>query len=210
MLGVLLAVCMFFERAIEVFLSAFRSGEADRLDHQIDRATQRYNSLVDPKRAVAANLADIERASKALDDAREMRVEYRIASRAVALWSGLCGGLLVSLAGFRMLRPLLDKASFDIVAHDHLFKAVDVLITGALIAGGSDAINRMSKLYGTFMDTVNKKTRGINGGANSGGSPTGTAAIPVPAAGAPPGGGDATGNSGAAADAPADSAAPGN
>ncbi len=194
LLGGLAAVSIFLERSIEVFLSAFRASGADCLDSAIETAQKEYDQL---RTAAGAGTGLLE-AKKNLDDAQQRRTDYRNRSRIYALWGGLFGGTLISLVGLRTLSLILAKETYPTTGwRGCVFVAIDVLLSGALIAGGSDAINKVTKLYSTVMESAGKKVQAAaepkapipaprptaaDPGAQPAAQPAGIAQAPQPAA----------------------------
>lgn len=180
LLGVLAAVSIFLERSIEVFLSAFRAADADILDQRIKAAQDEYDLLKS-----TGDSAELAAAKSKLDEALAERTKYRNRSRVYALWGGLLGGTLVSCAGFRTLGAMVTNAPTS-EWRGSLFVAIDVLLSGALIAGGSDAMNKVMKLYNAVMETAGQKAKGTQPAPSPQPQPLAPAAqAQAPAAGAP-------------------------
>jgi hypothetical protein len=82
-------------------------------------------------------------------------------TRFITLWAGLLFGIIISVVGIRTLGSLVDPEIFkrtDISAlQKYWFNIVDIFITGGLLAGGSDSIHKMTKIYTTFMDAAAQK-----------------------------------------------------
>lgn len=131
LLASLVLLCLFVERAVEVVLSALRGGGADRLDLALAQA----NSGSDEHRRLA----------------RE-RMQYRAHSRLIAQQLALVAGLLLALAGVRILALLTTEPPGG--WQGRLFDLLDILLTGAVIAGGSDAANKFTKAYGQLMASL--------------------------------------------------------
>lgn len=166
LIGTLFIVSLFMERSIEVFLSAFRAGVADQLDlkiKEIKKELDQLNKDTDPD--------NYKKVSKELADKNEERAKYRIRSRQWALWGGLTLGILVALVGFHGLENLIDPKYFKnpepTTLRLRLFHAVDVLVTGAVLAGGSDAFNKIMKLYSAFTETAAQNTRAKKSNADA-------------------------------------------
>ena len=135
----ILLICLFVERAIEVFLSALRSGGADQIDANIARLQQAVG----------------DEAAAALSDAFLERGQYRTHSRLIAQQMGLCFGLLIALVGFRILENLAVAAPGH--WQGKVFVLVDVILTGSVLAGGSDAVNKLTKAYSRLMNGIRGK-----------------------------------------------------
>jgi len=162
LLGYMVLVSLFLERAIEVFLSALRSGGADQRDNALK---QHRLKITEHEAAMqAAGTPDTQVAlaalKKELGEMEEDRVAYSAKSRIVAQWMGLSVGILISMAGVRVMGSVVSFApaqgslsNFQV----NLFLFVDVFITGAVLAGGSDAINKIMKVYNNAMSKAANK-----------------------------------------------------
>ena len=71
-------------------------------------------------------------------------------------------GIAVSWVGIRSLRALIDPVSYDELGTDmqkHVFTLVDVVVTGALIAGGSNGMHELmqtiTEFFGKTRDKIN-------------------------------------------------------
>jgi len=71
---------------------------------------------------------------------------------------GLGIGFLVSLVGVRVLGNVIDIASLS-GDQQGVFTVVDILLTGAVLAGGSEAVNKIMKVYNSFMIATEKRTK---------------------------------------------------
>ncbi|ROQ30134.1 hypothetical protein [Gallaecimonas pentaromativorans] len=146
--GYLVLVSMVVERATEIALSLVRSTEADRQDLKIKLAQESLKTA-SPEATPAL--------ASQLEDMQHQRMRYRAASRQMAQWIGLVIGILVALVGVRILGNLVDMSTLG--SNNGCFTAVDVLLTGAVLAGGSDAINKIMKVYSSAMDATAQKMR---------------------------------------------------
>jgi archaellum biogenesis protein FlaJ (TadC family) len=145
LIGWLFAVSLFVERAVEVVVLVFRDQQADALDEAEARAT-----------AMVAALAGSAAASQAAKDAaaaREQSVTYRAETKEMALLVGFAFGVFVSLAGVRALHGLLA----DSAPTGTLFTVADIVVTGAMLAGGSEGIHRMANAFTSFMDSLSSR-----------------------------------------------------
>jgi len=146
--GFLILISLFVERATEFFLSLMRSAEADRQDRKISKLRSNLANLIktDPE-----NVQDQEKLIDKIEDAQDDRTDYRAESRLIALWSGIIIGIFVSMAGVRILGYVFEVPSDTETMHFRIFILTDVLLTGSVLAGGSQAINKIMKVYNSFM-----------------------------------------------------------
>jgi hypothetical protein len=168
-LSYLFAISLFIERSIEVFLSAWRSTEADaqdmaivRLTKKIDEGKTRLKNLATSDQTRSTIEGTVESQESELIPLEAARTAYRAKSRIIALWTGLALGTLIAAVGIRILIHFVDADSLakaDAVQLQ-LFNLVDVLITGSLLAGGSSAINQLMKIYDNFSQATAEKAKG--------------------------------------------------
>lgn len=150
--GYLLIISLFVERSIEMFLSALRSQDADDLDRKIDK----LNTQIENSDGISKS--KISELNEQLDILRDDRTAYRAKSRFIALWIGLVIGIMVAMVGVRILGNIVDETSLTDRSHG-LFTLVDVLITGSVLAGGSDSINKVMKVYNNLMNRAANKAK---------------------------------------------------
>jgi hypothetical protein len=148
LIGWLFAVALFVERAVEVVVMIFRDQQADQLDEAEENAARDFTSAT--RKAVADA---VEAARQALVAARQNKLVYRAETKEIALVVGFVFGLFVSLAGVRALHGLL----LDATPTGNLFTAADIVVTGAMLAGGSEGIHRMANAFTSFMDGVSAR-----------------------------------------------------
>ena len=165
--GCFFAISIFVERTTEVFLSLLRSRNADILDNEIVKYEKKLESydkgikqLNKEDKNYAENLQIIKdkiKETKSFWDAANVnRINYRSQSRYIALWIGLIIGLVIALTGVRLLGYIVILKDCSLF-QKNLFACVDILITGAILSGGSEAFNRIMKVYNTYLDLINKK-----------------------------------------------------
>ncbi len=159
--GKLFIVAVLMERAVEVILSTLRSAGADRLDGEMsgiekeiqeaERERLRETATVDERKAAEVR---IETSRSALALLVEQRGAFRAGSRIYALWIGVIMGLLVAAVGIRFLGTIVILPAGIAPAQKSWFVVIDILLTGMLLAGGSDAFNKVTKTVGAFMDKI--------------------------------------------------------
>jgi hypothetical protein len=177
--GFLLMISLFVERAIEVVISIWSDPEAEKLEQELEalaEARSRQSARIDGLLAERAEqpepsaerlgtinmeleeLREKTRAEQDRDDAIEMElVKYNAHTRKVSTWVGLAIGVLTAAVGFRVLHSLLDAGPSGNSAHLKLFTLVDVLLTGALLSGGSKAVHHVFNVYESFMEATTAK-----------------------------------------------------
>jgi len=180
--GTLTLVSLFVERAIEVFVSLWTDPAADQLEQELDalgeaRARQQRRievlqaekadpgTVPDRKIAVDGEIGAL-RVKLAKDQDRDDEIDlellaYSGQTRRVSTWIGLAIGVLTAAVGVRVLNPLvvLDfaKVPDGFGWFPACFASVDVLLTGALLSGGSKAVHHIFNVYETFMEATTKR-----------------------------------------------------
>ena len=147
----LLLITAFKERAQEIYAIAWRAEGRAKRESDVKRASS-------PAAAATAEY--------------NLSVYRAVTGRYVSLVS-LCSGIFISLAGVRVLAPLVNAPTGD-VQQSWLF-VVDVLLTAGLLAGGS-------KLIHEVMAVVSK---GLGKARGAVGDQAPAAPAPAPAAPAP-------------------------
>ena len=158
LLTMLFLGAMLAERALEIFVGTWRSPGATQLDLAVrtcERNLARLHTLPQPDDAAVAD------ATATLEEAKRQQLEYRCVTRQVALWTGLALGLLVSGVGLRALETLIDPVLSGWSHQQSVaFRLVDVLLTGGVIAGGSEGIHRLATVFESFMATAATRAKG--------------------------------------------------
>ncbi len=150
-LGTLLLIALFAERTLEVFLTTWRGPIASIKDQEIE---SKDNEIVDLKSMKPQDKKAITRSQKELNVLKKDREEYRMGTRRWALWAGLLIGLVISSFGIRALNELIIDQPEGL--QEVLFKILDIVLTGCIIAGGSDGIHKIAEVYLSFMGTTSK------------------------------------------------------
>jgi hypothetical protein len=102
-----------------------------------------------------------------LKNNEQLRSAYKSETRKIALWTALLFGLLISGVGVRSLDTLVQPAQGSLYSgiQSLLFHFLDVLLTGGLIAGGSDGIHKITQLFSTYFEETRA---GLRERSNSG------------------------------------------
>ncbi|MEC4723985.1 hypothetical protein HWQ46_00265 [Shewanella sp. D64] len=160
LLGTLIFLSLFIERAIEVFLSAWRSTGADELDRTIASrklALEKFVSL-QPDDVATQESTQYQNLSASLEEIEKERAEYRAGSRFISQWLGLGIGMMIAFIGIRIIGTIVEPPVLK-GSQKALFLIVDIVFTGAVLAGGSESINKIMKVYNNAMvQTIKKST----------------------------------------------------
>ncbi|WDD32585.1 hypothetical protein PQG02_28700 [Nostoc sp. UHCC 0926] len=93
-----------------------------------------------------------------LNEKERQRTAYKSDTRIIALWTSLLFGLLMSAIGIRSIEPLV-VIDLDNPIQVVIFRCLDALLTGGLIAGGSEGIHKLIKVFIDFMEVTSKQIK---------------------------------------------------
>ncbi len=175
LLGSVFVVTLFVERAQEVILTNWRAYGSEALDLAIRVQEQRVLRLErgEPgqqesgQQSTSRDAGSLTEARQRLDELCQDKLRYRAQTRIYALRIGVIMGVAVSVAGLRTLGVLVPETAvmaFGLV-QQVIFHTMDVIITGGVIAGGSDGIHKMAEWYRLAMESRSRQLRGHSGTA---------------------------------------------
>jgi hypothetical protein len=145
MMTPLFFIALFVERALEVFLTVWRGPGSEQLQLQLRQLkTQAKGELV---RELQAKEGELQ--------------TFKSKTRNIAYASSVSVGLVISALGIRAIQMFLDADAFAEIPdlQRTLFQIADVIITGALIGGGSDGIHQIVSAVTTFMESTKNKAK---------------------------------------------------
>ena len=96
------------------------------------------------------------------------RAEYKSQTRKIALWVALFIGLVISGVGIRALETLIvvvteftppDKQPPFYYEQIRIFRVLDTILTGGLIAGGSDGIHKLTVVFTVFLEETRNQIK---------------------------------------------------
>ncbi len=154
----LLFVALVIERALEVYITAYRQPGRANFDVNIKRISKEIEKV--NKMPDGTTLAGgITKEDKLLELAAELKPHaeqieiYKSHTRVLALRAGLVLGLLTAAVGYRALGTVVEAGAlsgFQLSA----YAFIDVLLTGGLLAGGSKGIHSLTQVFGNYLDTL--------------------------------------------------------
>ena len=156
LLTVLFLVALLAERALEIFVGTWRSPGATQLELTVHGLEEEVGRL---QQSAASEPRVLAEARAALEKAKRQERQYRCVTRQIVLWVGLGLGLLVSAVGCRALEVLVDPSLSWSPAQASAFRLVDVVLTGGVIAGGSEGIHRIATVFDNFMNATAKRAK---------------------------------------------------
>ena len=126
-LGGIFIVVLLVERATEIVINIWRQPKAAKLKRELE-------------------------ASKNAEKQTEL-ADYQIETKNLALFIGFTLSVIVCAAGVGLLGAVFDTASDP----SKLFRGVDILLTSALIAGGSDGFHQFVSALESFFSESKKR-----------------------------------------------------
>jgi len=176
LLGALVLVSLFIERFIEVFVAVWRKPNTELLGTEVN-LLEKTKLEQGPEYRHTGNQGSS--VNELLEGALIRQAEYRAGTQRFALSLGLLLGIVVAASGFSFLDNLVQKPEINkinvIKAAENqpqgdtgkaaeskgtriaLFDLMDVLLTGAVLAAGSDPIHKILTVFTTFLDSTKKK-----------------------------------------------------
>jgi hypothetical protein len=153
LLGSLGVVALLVERTIEVSIGAWRGKVTDRL----------FSAAESAKLAMISAPANPTLHETVMLKQTEL-ADYRAETRKLALRAAILLGLLVAAAGFRTMETLVVPVTAAGPVPG-LFRILDLLMTAAIIGGGSEPIHRMISMVTNYLDSIGRTVRaGETGG----------------------------------------------
>ena len=161
LIGSLLIISLVMERALDVFLTTWRANESEELDLEIQKKYKRLNNLETKKSLDSKEIQELNTISEEINGKKKQRQARSAHTRTIALWAGMLVGVIISSVGVRTLYSLLEITPFEQLSdlQQSLFHIVDVLLTGGLLAGGSDGIHKFMDAYRNFMEQSSEKAK---------------------------------------------------
>ncbi|MFN6565855.1 hypothetical protein [Dendronalium sp. ChiSLP03b] len=121
--------------------------------------SQNYN--LNQEEILNINKPQIDDLNTIFNDVNEKerkKVAYKSDTRIIALWTSLLFGILMSAVGIRSIEPLV-VIDLNNPIQITIFRCLDALLTGGLIAGGSEGIHKFIKVFTDFMEVSSKQIK---------------------------------------------------
>jgi len=146
LLALLFFAALILERALDVFLTLGRAPKSEELDELIAKLRKLISSGVQAS-------ADVSAHEEKLLEAQKEKRQWRAGTRSLAMWLGFIIGIIISAVGIRTLGSIIDVSMIEnnpvqIIA----FRVIDTVLTGGLLAGGSDGIHKIAELFRNFFE----------------------------------------------------------
>jgi hypothetical protein len=138
----LIVIALFIERAVEVLLTPLRGTTCHKMTRIMNNEKRAMRGKENPDSA--SELSDLE--CQLLD--------FKGRTRTIAYLIGLALGMAISASGVRGLATLLDAKGCCA-----FFNALDVLLTGALLAGGADGLHKIATVFTSYLDKSAEKVK---------------------------------------------------
>ncbi len=155
-LGVLILV---LERTLEIYASIWFRKDRIPLDESVSKA----DALVDieVKKSAVPEKVDEPKLEKALDQrktASEKLKEYKQKTMTYTIWVSFFAGIIISIAGFRVLDSLFISDNITGIQL-RIYTYADILLTAGILAGGSNGMHSLSTTLGAFFDSSKERLR---------------------------------------------------
>ena len=152
LLALLFFASLLLERAMDVLLTITRAPKSEQLDELINN----FKYVLQHKAIPPEKEAET---SRQLADIQEEKRNWRNGTRTISMWMGLVLGVIIAAVGIRTLGSIIDMGAITNKTQYSAFVLVDVLLTGGLLAGGSDGIHKIAELYRNFFESRSAQER---------------------------------------------------
>ena len=143
-------VTIIIERSVEIILKVWRGEGRAKKDEDITLATANLEKAQNP-----ASKLDLELTEKNKRIAEINLTNYKQQTGVLAIRLSYTVGIVISLAGFRVLENLYEAdglAGFQ----GGMFHFIDIILTAGLIAGGSKGLHLLTQTFGDFFEAQRK------------------------------------------------------
>lgn len=123
----------------------------------VERFIEVFNSIWRREgRLVLARAVEIAAPGPEKNEAQKELDAYRARTQTLAMYTGYALGIIIGLAGVRILTIMFVSSSLT-GAQEILFHAMDILLTAGLIGGGSKGINAVTDVFGKYLEATSQK-----------------------------------------------------
>jgi hypothetical protein len=178
LLTFLILIALFLERALEVFITTWRHPGQEQLDKSVQSCERKIGELKtqiktkfqQPETVAITEELDSEELKnleKNLEKFNLDRAEHKSQTTKIALWLALFMGLLISGVGIRALETLIILKVYTPPEEQPpfydgqvlIFHVLDTILTGGLIAGGSDGIHKLTGVFTAFLEETRNQIK---------------------------------------------------
>lgn len=143
----LFLIALFIERVLEVFISSWRAPGTEKLERDVKEVKDALSAAKQTP-PVATNFTLVDQTS------REHNLgDYKATTRRWTWIAGTLLGVIVAALGVRALGLFVDASEFaDLREGQRVwFTRLDILLTGGVLAGGSDSLHQLVNTFTNFM-----------------------------------------------------------
>jgi hypothetical protein len=162
-LGVLVLV---IERALEVYANIWFKKDRIPLDTAATKSDK--NLDLESKKYVDGKETDKTKLNEAIDEEGTSKTElgnYKIKTMTATLRVSFIIGVIISIAGFRVLDSLFISEGITGIQL-RIYNYTDILLTAGILAGGSNGIHALSTTLGAFFENSKGKLRNAGRSTN--------------------------------------------
>ena len=159
----LIVLVLVIERILEIFISTWRNPEKNELEEDLRKIETRLEILREG-RGDGQGSVDGTALESILEErsvASRQLLAYKEVTRVWSVRAGLIIGVILAIAGFRVLESIFDSGALT-GFQSRLWIWMDILITAGVIAGGSKGIHTLSKALGDFFETTSARLKASN------------------------------------------------
>ncbi len=143
----LTVIAILMERALAVINGAWFGEETEIARGQL-KAAMAANALLANQQRMGVTDKSMAGGAMAVSDAHKKLAEVEVGKKRLRLVIGFLFGIAISAVGIRTLAGLVKDPAHLSAA----FNLVDIILTGALLAGGSQGMAKVAELLRTAID----------------------------------------------------------
>lgn len=154
-LSLLFIISLLLERSLEIFVTTWRDPDELALTVALNEAQAAFTAC---QQSDSPHPDALNAAMTQVQTLQKKRSHYRAETTRIALWSALILGLLISASGVRSLALLVDLETVQ-PFQQLCIELVDVLLTGGIIAGGSDGVHKLLQVVTNFLEATSDRVK---------------------------------------------------
>lgn len=145
LLGSIAFISLLVERASEIFMVDPKEEEKENLKREVRSFNKR-------------NVLSPEEAEIKIQKATKLKVYQSERRKKVSIFAFTIG-ILIAMFGVRILTNLIENPESMNAVQSRFINIIDMILTGCVIAGGSEGIHYIIKMFGNFMPENQRQTR---------------------------------------------------
>ncbi|MDJ0736426.1 MAG: hypothetical protein QNJ47_20580 [Nostocaceae cyanobacterium] len=184
LLSLLFFISLLLERFLEVFITTWRGSTVKELDVKLSTHKKKIldlESVIEKQLPTVVSSATVQE-NKVSQETKEYAnfkpelikqlnvkinelyddklalAHYKFETKKIALWSSFILGIIISAIGIRGLEMFVNVENLP-QYQISVFRVLDMLLTGGLIAGGSEGIHKLTQVLTDFSEATSAQIK---------------------------------------------------